>query len=236
MLLGRATRLSAYLTGHSKRYEFDLVLGTETDTGDSEGAAIGGCEPSGVDAASIEAVLAGFTGSFEQRVPVFSAVQMKGRRAYRMARAGERPEMPVRTVEAGGWELLVDALPRSVRLAVTVSPGTYVRALASGIGGVLGCGAHAASIRRVSVGTLRIEECSSDPSDPSGLITPLAAMRGYARIRLDPAQSAAVRHGNPVAGSATGTVLLVDDESDELLAVGAGDGAAIRPATVLEAL
>jgi len=232
VLLGGATRLSPFLTGGSKIYSFTLVLGVTTDSDDMEGDVTGRTDASAVTLPMLSGALKTLTGSFSQKAPLFSAVRVGGVRAYRSARTGDRPEMPSRTVEVSGWEIgeLKDC---TVRLRVTVSPGTYIRALARDAGEALGVGAVATCIVREFSGGFTIDECSCEYDDPAAMLTMAEAMRGYPVRRLAPSETDAVLHGIPVQGSVRGTVSMVSDDG-RLVAVGSGNGETIHPACVLE--
>ncbi len=232
VLLGSATRLSPFLTGGSKVYSFTLVLGVTTDSDDLEGEVISRTDAKAVTALMIAGALNSLTGSFLQKAPLFSAVRVDGVRAYRSARTGSRPDMPSRTVEVKDWEIgeLKDC---TARLRVTVSPGTYVRALARDAGELLGVGGVAAGIVREFSGGFGIDECSVECNDPSAMLTMAQAMREYPVRRLNMTETDAVLHGIPVQGSQRGTVAMVSEDG-RLLAVGSGNGDIIHPACVLE--
>lgn len=232
VLLGTATRLSPFLTGGPKVYSFTLVLGVTTDSDDMEGEVTGRADASSVTPGMLAGALEALTGRFSQQAPLFSAVRVGGVRAYRTARKGGRPDMPSRIVEVGNWEIgeLRDC---SVRLRVTVSPGTYIRALARDAGASLGVGGAADGIVRESSGGFRIDECSPEYDDPAALLTMAEAMRGYPVHALTPSQADAVMHGMQVQGSARGTVAMVSPDGT-LFAVGSGNGETIHPDCVLE--
>ncbi|NLP06476.1 hypothetical protein GX411_11085, partial [Candidatus Fermentibacteria bacterium] len=231
VLLGRATRLSRWITGHRKRYRFELRLGASTDTGDCDGILTETGDFSGIGRDDLETAAAGLTGRFGQRVPEYSAVRLEGVRAYSRARKGIGQEMPLRQVEAYDWMIgpLEDA---RATIEVTVSSGAYVRALARDLGEILGCHAHAASIIRTAVGGFTVEMCSREPDEPSSLIGMAEAMSGYAAVTLSERDAQAVRTGMPVPSDLSGTVALLDPASSGLLAVGEGDGMRIRPLAV----
>lgn len=231
VLLGRATRLSSYLTGHEKRYSFDVVTGVETDTLDADGKVVRTSAPVTPSMAELTALLGGFEGHQMQKVPAFSALKLGGRTAYSIARGGGSPEMPLRSIETRCWEILGISEGR-FRLAVTVSPGAYIRALAASIGERLGCGAHADRIVRETSGLFDRSECSAEFDSQKALISPAAAMRGFPAMTLDPGEVSRIVHGNPVEGVAGGTVALLAGDGD-LIAIGEGDGCSIRPVAVL---
>src|SRR3546814_19242210 len=66
----------------SKIYDFTIAFGEQTDTLDAEGAVIARSDhqPS---LSEVEAVLERFTGPIAQVPPVYSALKVDGKRAYR---------------------------------------------------------------------------------------------------------------------------------------------------------
>ena len=234
VLLGRATRLSRFLTGHDKRYTFVLRLGVVTDTDDGTGRVIGGSGDSAVTRGTVERLLAdSYTGRMMQRVPRFSAVRVDGTRAFRAARRGqELADLPVRAVTAVEWSA-GEMDGQSIPLGVTVSAGTYVRALARDIGEELGTGAIADDIRRISSGWFGIDDCSTGPGDERALLSMSRAMSGYPSMELEAGAVSRVLHGGAVDGDAEGTVCLLDGHGS-LVAVGTGDAGTVRPLCVLE--
>ena len=233
ILLGAATRLSPYLTGGAKLYSFDLVLGITTDTDDLDGSVTAALDASGVTREQVVASLAEFTGTFPQRVPLYSAVRVDGVRAYRSARRGAVPEMPCRTVTVGDWSAGPVEQGR-IRLRVEVSPGTYVRALARDIGEALGVGAAADRIVRERTGWFALEDCSDTPGAPRSLLSMSEAMRGYPGVTLSSDDRRRALHGQPVAGGDQGVVRLLSEDG-RLLAVGRAINGLIKPECVLEA-
>lgn len=233
-LLGRATRLSRFVAVHDKTYRFTVRLGVSTDTCDSSGEVISRSSADHVTAEQVEKALAGFTGTFQQRIPRFSAARINGRRAFKAARKGEVLDMPRKEVTATDW-VLVGYSPGEAVLEVRVSKGTYVRALARDIGDALGTGGHADSIRRLSVGRFRVEECSESFDDPGALKPMAEAMRGYPSMNLGGIKAVSARHGRALPGQARGYVSLLD-KADRLLAIGQGDGTTVKPVCVLRPL
>ena len=150
VLVGEATRLNPFFTGFDKSYRAVMRFGVQTDTLDPEGAVVrdGGRIPS---LAEIEAVLPSFTGKTLQRPPVYSAIHVGGKRAYREARKGREIEMPEREIEISRLSL-VSYDPPYLVFDASVSKGTYIRALARDIALSLGSCAHLTALDRYRVG------------------------------------------------------------------------------------
>ena len=153
VLSGRATKLVSCFVGLDKRYITDLDLTALTSTGDPEGDVVSQREPP--DAEELERRLARLRGEVELPVPTASAVKIGGERAYRLHRRGVEVEMPLRRSRVDALDVI--AYRGGVaRLDLRVSSGTYVRAIATAIGG------HCATLRRTEVGPFRVDEADSE--------------------------------------------------------------------------
>jgi tRNA pseudouridine55 synthase len=95
------------------------------------------------------------TGRIWQRPPAYSAVKVGGVRAYRLARRGERVELPERQVTLYRFEQL-ERSPERAELEIECSSGTYVRSLVAELGD-----AYCTSLRRTAVGPFSVDEAPS---------------------------------------------------------------------------
>ena len=230
ILLGRATRLSRFIISSGKTYSFGIKLGIRTDTDDTGGSILETISVPPIAREDILKVISNYTGTISQKVPEYSAVRVDGERAYSLARKGLKPSTPVREVHTGNWKL-EEFTGSDIHLSVTVSSGTYVRALARDIGNELGTGGAAFDIRRTSIGIFDISEASKETRNASSLLTMSDLLREYSKAVLDDEQRTIVSNGGNVSGSQTGTVALVDKD-DNLLAVAQGDGSILKPLCV----
>ncbi len=160
LCLGQATRLVEYMVGHDKRYSGRITLGSTTSTDDAEGEVIQRRPVPQLSGESIEAVLAAFRGSIEQRPPAFSAVKIQGRRAYDLARKGAPPDLQPRRISIAALSATFIP-PDTLDIDVSCSSGTYIRSLARDIGEALECGAHLSALRRHRVGNLDVAEAAT---------------------------------------------------------------------------
>ncbi len=156
VLLGKATRLAEYYQKLPKTYRAVGLLGVETDTYDITGKVVFKKEiekpPS---AEEIKEVLKSFVGEIEQIPPPFSAKKVKGKRAYKLARKGQKVEL--KPVKVKVYDLkLVDYKPPRFEVETTVSGGTYVRSLIKDVGSSLGLGATTERLIRTSVGSISL--------------------------------------------------------------------------------
>jgi tRNA pseudouridine55 synthase len=220
LVVGRATRLAALLSGARKVYDAEITLGTFTNTDDAQGTAIGDTSPVPPEQ-DVAAALASFQGPIDQMPPEFSAKRVGGRRAYDLARRDQ--PIALKSASVVVYALEIETIEgRRVRLRLDVSAGFYVRALARDLGSKLGCGGHLSSLRRTRSGTFRIEDATSlEVAERDGdalaarLVTPAAALPHLPVVRVTDAGLIRARHGN-----------LLGPEHLDLTGVGAAEGAA----------
>jgi len=112
VLLGPAVRLSEYVSASDKRYQAIIRMGSSTDTYDSEGEVLS-TSPVEISEEQFEETLQTFIGTIEQVPPPYSAVKVKGRKAYEMAREGEEVDLEPRTIQVHRLELLEWAPPEA---------------------------------------------------------------------------------------------------------------------------
>ena len=149
--LGEATKTVSYMQNAAKSYEVVVAFGSQTTTDDVEGEVMASNDMR-PDAASVEAALGHFTGLIEQVPPQFSAIRKDGRRAYDLARAGEKVDLAPRQVQIDAITLLDVVDEAHMRLKVDCGKGVYIRSLARDLGRFLGAFAHVGSLRRTRVG------------------------------------------------------------------------------------
>lgn len=158
--LNEGTKLVPFLMEEPKEYEAILKLGEETTTEDLTGEVINQNSWEGIKQEEILSVFQHFLGKIKQKPPMFSAIKLKGKPLYQLARKGMEVEREERVVEIFNLQVQEINLP-FVRFYVSCSKGTYIRTLAKDIGQRLGCGAHLISLRRTRSGTFTLEQAVS---------------------------------------------------------------------------
>ena len=156
VFVGRATRAVEFAEGHDKSYRAGLRLGTVTDTQDITGTVLE-AQPVSVTETELCAVLESFKGEQLQLPPMYSAIKVKGKRLYDIARAGGEVERKKRPITIHNLSL-VERNEEDYILDVSCSKGTYVRTICHDIGQKLGCGACMSSLRRVCAGGFSVEQ------------------------------------------------------------------------------
>ncbi len=157
LLLGKATKLFSKFVAFDKAYCATMILGTETTSADTQGDIIQQRPYQHITRAAVEKVLENFIGEIEQIPPMVSAVKIKGRKLYQLARKGITVEREARQIRVDCLRIEQFDLPE-IKFYLECSKGTYVRQLADDIGKILGCGACISQIRRTKVGLFSIED------------------------------------------------------------------------------
>jgi tRNA pseudouridine55 synthase len=166
LLLGRSTRLGNFLNIEPKVYEATIKFGAETNTDDSTGTVTRTAALPRPEA--VRATLASLTGEILQRPPDYSAKSVDGTRAYDAARRGQPLDLEPVRVKVHSWEVN-EQTDDSLRVTITCSGGTYVRALARDLGRLVSSAAHLCALRRTRIGSFdlnkasRLEDLASAP-------------------------------------------------------------------------
>lgn len=174
VLVGNATRLSGRLMSTDKRYLADIDLSAFTTTDDREGERTPVSVPAPPSPETIVAACRRFTGTIMQAPPAYSAIKVDGKRAYRLARAGQSPALDPRPVTIHAIDVIDYVWPR-LSLDVRCAKGVYIRSLARDIGRALNTGGTLASLRRTQVGRYTIDvatplDALPDPITQANLI------------------------------------------------------------------
>jgi tRNA pseudouridine55 synthase len=184
-----------------------------------------------MDSASVEDIteerfeeaLKDYEGEIEQVPPPYSAVKVKGRKAYEHARKGEEIELKPRKINVYNLEILEWAPPETV-IDVYCSSGTYVRSLANDLGNDLGTGAYLIGLRRTKSGrfTLRdavplrqLQDAFLTSEWYRYLIPAAEALGDWPGIELNEEEVEKVRHGHRIPAGENAT-MLIDPENHPL--------------------
>ena len=211
--LGRATKVTQFLTDWSKSYRAEMTLGKVSETYDSDGQVTEGGAIPGLTQTSLQEMLTrDFTGSIRQQVPAYSAVKHQGRELYKYARQGVEIELPEREVEVASITV-VDYAEPILSLNIDCGKGTYIRALANDIGRILGCGAILSKLRRLSVGPVSVSQAlaldgiaeAAKTGDLERRIIPLTQLLDFPRVNVREEATEIIRNGGyPAISQVTG--------------------------------
>lgn len=188
---GKSTKQIEMLQNGTKEYVATLKIGATTPSFDMETEEDHPYPISHITRELVESTLKQFVGQIEQVPPVFSAVKVDGKPAYKMARKGKEVDMKTKTLVIDEIELLSYDMegklsgekPQAIKikhadpelasqladmsgqptitLRIVCSKGTYIRALARDIGQALGSGAYLTALTRTRVGDYRLQDAIS---------------------------------------------------------------------------
>jgi len=157
---GKKTKLIDQLQYDTKEYVATLQLGATTPSFDLEKPIDAHYPTEHITRSLVEEVIPTFVGEQWQVPPMFSAVKVDGKRAYKLARQGEQVELKPKLLVIDEIEIVdFEAAKMQLTLRIVCSKGTYIRALARDIGQRLQSGAHLIALRRIRVGKITIEDC-----------------------------------------------------------------------------
>ena len=197
--VGPATRLVDWIQRLPKSYRTVILLGARSDTLDADGQIEHQADPKVPSAEDIKATIVPMVGEVDQMPPEYSALKVRGRRAYDLARAGQSVELAPRRVRIDRITVVHYHWPR-LELEVDCGAGTYIRSIARDIGEALGCGGLVETLIRTRIGSFTIEHALeldelSTKSIIQHLQPPLDALTDLPRLVLNPDQIAAVATG-----------------------------------------
>ena len=225
VLIGPAVRLSEYVSASDKRYQATIRLGSSTDTYDADGVVTqSNVSVDSITEEQFTEALEQFIGEIEQVPPPYSAIKVKGKRAYEMAREGEEVDLAPRKIQVYSLEVLEWAPPEVV-IDVYCSSGTYVRSLANDLGNTLGCGAHLVGLRRTKSGRFTLRDAvplrrlqeGFDAGDWYRHLIPAAeALADWPMVELNADSVELIRHGHrvPAEAEAKGWARGVSEQGD----------------------
>ena len=154
-----ATKQLSEIVKKEKEYLAVVKFGETSSTDDAEGEKIEIKVKNIPEIIDIEKAIKKFQGNIMQIPPVFSAIKVNGREAYKLARAGREVEMKPREIEIKKIDITDYKWP-VLKLKVVTGPGAYIRALARDIGDELGVGGYLADLERTRVGQFIAEEAA----------------------------------------------------------------------------
>lgn len=204
VFVGSATKACDIMPDSSKSYRAGFRFGLSSDTQDIIGTVLNRSDAS-VCEDDIKSVISDFTGKIMQIPPMYSAVQVGGKRLYDLARQGIEVEREPREIEISSLKLEnYDPETRMGHLYISCSKGTYIRTIISDIGDRLGCGGIMTSLVRLSSGGFSLDDCftfeqiqkAADEGRAEELILPIERVFDkLPKLRLGEAQTRMYRNG-----------------------------------------
>ena len=203
LVIGEATRFASLLSSQKKRYRASVQLGSQTDTDDALGQIVHTHSVPPYTLRDCESFLMHFLGDSIQQVPQYSALRKDGQRMYHLARQGVPFTAPARHVTTQDITLLsYDADRHILSFEITVSSGTYIRAIARDLGQLMGCCAHLCALERLWVSpyekysTIDYDDIAEASILSQSWIPLRDILSEYHTITLSTPQALALGHGN----------------------------------------
>jgi tRNA pseudouridine55 synthase len=216
-----------------------FLLGRRSDTDDVEGKVVEVANARRPSEGELDGALSQFVGEISQRPPDYSAVKVRGRRAYELARQGGRLDLEARSVRIDRIERLSYDYPE-LCLEIHCGSGTYVRALGRDLAVSLGTSAVLSALVRTAVGDFRLEDaCSIEQIDGAELDTlllpPTRIFAASSWVRLTDNDSRCVLRGERLhrpQHNISGVVAALDPHGRLVAVLAAEGGDWLRPEKV----
>lgn len=154
---GRMTKQIDNYQAKIKTYTGTMILGQTTPTFDLESEPDAFFPTDGITPEQIDEARKKFLGDIKQYPPKYSAIKIKGKRAFDYARSDEEIELKARDIHIENFTISTTRFPE-LDFEVTCSKGTYIRSLANDLGKELGNGACLKALRRTRIGDFRVED------------------------------------------------------------------------------
>ena len=164
LCIGKATKLVEVITSYDKEYEAEVILGIKTDTKDITGKILKE-EKAIISKENIEKCLKQMIGTYNQTVPIYSAVKINGKKLYEYARKNEEIELPKRKVTIKELKLISDITyekeKTKFKIKCHVSKGTYIRSLIEDIATNLNTIGTMENLKRTKQGNFQIANANT---------------------------------------------------------------------------
>ena len=231
--IGDATRLFEYLPS-DKVYLAEITFGIGTDTDDITGKVVKTSDyiPS-ID--EMTKKIKQFFGKIKQKPPAFSAININGTRAYKLARENQiaADDLKEREIEIFSIEIIsydIKTCHGKPLLKIHCSSGTYIRSIARDLGDVLNTCATLSKLQRIKIGGKFLIDESISPelineSSISNYLIPPQKVLELEKLHIDSKQINELFHGREIKTSSDftpniNTNLQIVDNSDRLIGIG----------------
>jgi tRNA pseudouridine55 synthase len=156
LCMGKMTKQIEKYQAQEKEYTGTFTLGSTTPSYDLETEIDQSFATEHITNDMLASAVKELTGFIEQTPPIFSAIKVKGQRAYDAARKGEELKLKARTVEIKTFEIDNTNFP-NIDFRIVCSKGTYIRSMAFDFGKLLNSGGHLSKLRRTKIGDFSVE-------------------------------------------------------------------------------
>ena len=218
LTIGKATKLNEIITATEKEYQVEAILGLKTDTLDITGNVLRE-ENTHFSKEEIIDVLNSFLGSYDQEVPIYSAVKINGRKLYEYARNNEKVDLPKRLVTIKQIhldDLNYDNNQTTIKFTCLVSKGTYIRSLVNDIASKLRTVGTMKNLRRTKQGNYSIKNAyrlNDIKNNNYQIVSIKDALSDYYTVKVDEQLKFKIINGQKIANTYNQDyVLFIDDD------------------------
>ena len=190
LTINKATKLSEIITSEEKVYQAEVILGIKTDTLDITGNILEECNTKFTEEEIVN-TLNFFVGTYNQEVPIYSAVKINGKKLYEYARNKEKVTLPKRMVTIKYINLdEINYIDNKTVFKFTckVSKGTYIRSLINDIATKLNTIGTMKNLIRIEQGNFNIKDSYTleDIKNNNYKIIPIKeALKDYFTVKVD---------------------------------------------------
>ena len=223
--LGKMTKLVEIITSYSKEYEAEIILGTCTDTYDITGTILKE-EKAIKTEEEIKEALKHFTKTYNQEVPIYSAVKVNGKKLYEYAREGKEVILPKKEVTIHLLELIENIKYEKdktiFKIKCNVSKGTYIRSLIRDIANHLSTVGTMSKLERTTQGNFSIKDSytlEQIKNNDYKFIDINRVLNKYKKITADEYLKNRIKNGSILENRYKEKIILFEDENKKPLAL-----------------
>ena len=221
--VGKATKLVDLLSHDIKEYEAEITLGIDTDTYDITGNILKDVNTN-VTLEQVNDILNSFKGTYEQEVPIYSAVKINGKKLYEYARENKKVNLPKRKVTIYDIEIVSPIEMKNNKqvfsIKTTVSKGTYIRSLVHDIANKLNTCGVMSNLRRTKLGNVTINDCVSiDNLEISNIVSIKNILKDYLQVIVSDELKKDILNGKIIDNKYNEDFVLFLDNNNSVLAL-----------------
>lgn len=208
--IGKATKLSDFLTNKDKTYVASIILGLTTDTQDITGELVTKSKVN-ITEEELHRVANSYIGAHQQLPPMYSALSVNGVKLYKLARQGIEVERKKRPVVINSINILeFNKELNQARIEVDCEKGTYIRTLLHDIGQDLGCGGTTKDLIRTRAGDFsienslklsQVEDLVKNKEINNHIVAIDRVLTNYPKLIVDKESDTTIQNGNPLKKS-----------------------------------
>lgn len=220
LCIGKSTKLVELLTSSLKEYLAEITFGIETDTLDITGTILKE-EKTSIIKENVEKVLESMVGTYEQEVPLYSAIHVNGKKLYEYARNNEEVKLPTRKVTIFKLELL-KLSDTTATIVAKVSKGTYIRSLVRDIARKLGTIGTMSKLERIKQGNFTLEDTCTLEEIENGnfkILNVKEVLKNYKTVIVDEIVEQKIKNGQLLKQIYEEPVILFLNQSEHPLAL-----------------